>query len=284
MATPCEKSQAHKICEICGIEFDPRNSAQRYCPECGKNPARARCRFEKAERINRHNAGDWYKPPAKAICKECGKEFFAIRSKSYCSDICRHSHRVRETHCPICGASLWDIGIESERDICCSPDCQKKYDIQKAKENGRYLACEQCGKMFIARKDGQKFCCRQCYLAYPKKKAEDPDEDESAGLHKCRMCGKVYRLRETWYSDVFCSPECRELAKTGKRVIPQNHTKKQTGAVTKPPKKLNVCLTCKTSQAQCERFTSRFVYIPKGAVMEKVNGKNIVVSCPKHTE
>ncbi len=160
----------YKNCEICNGGFSTKNKNQRYCPECGKNPERARRSISKAERINRQHAGDWYKPPAKAICEECGKEFFAIRSKSYCSDICRHSHYVKKSRCPICGTSLWDIGIESEQDICCSPECQEKYDIQKAIKEDRYKPCKACKKVFIARNQGQTFCCRQCYLSYVKKK------------------------------------------------------------------------------------------------------------------
>ncbi len=272
---------AYKHCEICGEEFIPKRVSQKYCPDCGENPVKARRALKTAERINRKNAGDWYKPLAKAICKECGKEFFAIRSKSYCSDLCRHSHRVKETRCPVCGASLWGNGIESERDVCCSPECKEKYDVQNAIKNERYLACGECGKMFIAHRDSQKYCCRACYLANAKKKEKVHDEkdDEEAGLRKCRLCGKIYQLTDLWYSDVFCSPECRDVVRTGKSLTRPKLVRKQA----KQPEKTNVCLACKTSQAQCERFTSRFVYIPKGAVMEKVKGKNVVVSCPKLT-
>jgi hypothetical protein len=45
----------------------------------------------------------------------------------------------------------------------------------------------------------------------------------------------------------------------------------------------HLCVTCRTSQAFCERFTSGFTYLPDGALMRRDGRKGIVWYCPKHT-
>ncbi len=243
-----------KTCEICGTKFEASRRSQRYCKECGKNPERARRGYAHAERINRHNAGDWYTPPEKATCEECGKKFFAIYDKRFCSRECRQTHIAEELklRCPICGALLIEKGIYHPKAIPCNPECKEKYNFQKAVQEGRYKPCEHCGKKFVAKYQEQRFCCVSCSRAWQK---------VNGGQRKTQR-------------DIPCSQEC------------QTHIKVRTLSpkeVPKPSNPANLCLACKTSQALCERFTSHFTYLPTGAVMRNIKGKRIVVSCPKYS-
>ena len=298
-----------KTCEICEKMFVPYRSSQRFCPECGKHPDVARRRIKQAERINRARVGDGLSKPQKRICKECGKEYYSFYGGSYCSRLCSYSARTAKTTCPVCGKNLLELGIESGRDVPCSPECRKQYEIQRAKATGRYKTCQQCGKMFIAHDKSGKFCSRQCYQAYEKtaegiearrSRARKNDDDAEALKRTCQYCGKIYFLCESWTSGVFCSETCRENAKP-KRDIPSCRAVEAFAVAVQEKKNeadqrissrknvkeratKNLCLECKTSQKECERFTSGFVYCPDGAVVKQVRGRPIVVSCPKFLE
>lgn len=297
-----------KTCEICEKMFVPYRSSQRFCPECGKHPDVARRRIKQAERINRARVGDGLSKPQKRICKECGKEYYSFYGGSYCSRLCSYSARTAKTTCPVCGKNLLELGIESGRDVPCSPECREQYKIQRAKTTGRYKTCLQCGKEFVAPTAKSKFCCAQCYKDYvrspqyvaPCHPPRSRKSDDEVIKRTCRYCGKTYFFGDSWTSEVFCSETCRKNAKPKRDIPPCRAAEAFAVAVQEKKNEAdqrissrknvkeratkNLCLECKTSQKECERFTSGFVYCPDGAVVKQVRGRPIVVSCPKFLE
>lgn len=252
-----------KTCEICAAEYDASRVNQRFCKECGKNPELARRRYIAAEIRNKENAGDRYKV-REYTCKVCGKKTLSTYNRTFCSDACLQLHIVNTAKCPVCGDLLVSKGRMTGKG-CCSDECTEAQRLQVAKASGRYRACKQCGEMFIAPQEQSKFCGVPCYRVWvAEKKAARPKEAPhvAARYRSCARCGK--RFEVSGAGQKYCSPECR-AEKPAKKAKPQGH----------------LCTTCRTSQADCERFTTNFVYHPKGAVQKKVGGKLIVVSCPK---
>jgi len=69
-----------RVCELCGKEFIPTASNQRFCPEC-KTTARKLYDYNYQRTVRR--------PDRIKICARCGKEFYAKRLKEkYCPE-CR---------------------------------------------------------------------------------------------------------------------------------------------------------------------------------------------------
>lgn len=256
-----------KTCEICAAEYNASRVNQRFCQECGKNPERARRRYIAAEIRNKENAGDRYKV-REYTCKTCGKKTLSTYNRTFCSNTCLQLHIINTAKCPVCGALLASKGRMTGKG-CCSDECRDALALKTAKANGRYRACQQCGKMYIAKEDGGKFCSQPCYrqwVSVNKMDKPKPKPVIHTRVKYCPTCGKRFEQSGAG-NQVYCSPECRRAPKP-----------KPT-----PSSDKNLCITCKTSQAACERFTSKFVYHPKGAVQKKIKGKLVVVSCPKFT-
>jgi isopropylmalate/homocitrate/citramalate synthase len=97
----------------------------------------------------------------------------------------------------------------------------------------------------------------------------------------CGYCRKEFIVNQYKRNQQFCSKECSisHSKEKGKKDKEQN--KEKIKETLKLGKELNICTICKTSQLDCERFTSNFVYIPLGAKMKEIDGKFIIVSCPK---
>ena len=282
-----------KECEICGNAFSTGYAQQKYCPKCGKDPERARREYEWAsERLNRHaGVGGEYK---ERICEACGKTFHSVYGRSYCSDACKEYARVSKARCKVCGRLLIESGNETGKGTC-SGECDKRLialkeaqRIQKAKENGDYIRCKQCGKWFVSKNFGNIFCTNDCRKAYKAVESErvaqkppgwvDPHTIED---HVCPSCGNTFQC-ERYMKKTYCSEECR--ASMAKRKKAARRTEK--AAVAEPagePAPVHLCTTCKTSQAACERFSSKFVYSPEGSKTKKVSGVWIVHECPKFT-
>lgn len=149
-----------KICEICGDEYEPTRSNQKYCKACGKNPEGARQHYARAEFINRIHAGDLH-PDHEIVCKECGRKFVSSYNRSFCSAVCSEKHRIKTARCPVCERLLCKAGNLTGRGYC-SDECRETAVLRKAKERGNYVACEQCGKMFIRRGYSNRFCSKSC--------------------------------------------------------------------------------------------------------------------------
>lgn len=147
--------------------------------------------------------------------------------------------------------------------------------------------CEICGDEFDESRKTQRYC-RVC--------GKNPDQARShyaraeiinrihAGdLHKvkettCPVCGNEFVWQKEKATQIYCSPECGKIAAGNRKAKSKEDAKKKL----KIGEELNICTICKTPQMDCERFTSNFIYKPKGAVTKKINDKYIIVSCPKY--
>lgn len=262
-----------KTCEICSTDFEASNGNQKYCTDCGKDPAKARKQLMRAEIRSKYNAGDRYKV-REYTCKVCGRKTLSTYNRTFCSDACLQLHIVNTAKCPVCGVLLVSRGRMTGKG-CCSDECRDIQRLQIAKASGRYRPCLQCGEMFIAPQDGSKFCGKPCYLAWvaeQKLKRAEKVEPEHVYEKRCKGCGKVFTYTKNNASKQYCSAECRVArVKAGVKAKMAQEQKQDK----------HLCTTCKTTQAHCERFTSNFVYLPKGAVQKRIKHKLAIVSCPK---
>lgn len=252
-----------------------------YCKRCGKDSKKAKERHEKALLINKIHAGDFDKP-FEITCIECGKTILTTQKRGFCSIVCQESHRIQTAKCPVCRALLIDKGNETGRGYC-SDDCKQASRLKRAIESGDYVPCEFCGKEFIRKNYSNVFCSNDCYLASRAEKRKAKEEMEKSRKprlrqeeRKCEACGKPFLWKITSAGQRFCSPECRNSV--NKKVKKKDIKKLKLG------KELHICTVCKTSQKDCERFTSNFMYSPKGAIGKTLNGKFVIVSCPKFTD
>ncbi len=268
-------------CEICLSEYEKTGNNQKYCEECGKDPERMRKHYRVAEYINKVHAGDLYKP-IESTCIECNKKIISIYSKRFCGTACSEIHRARTAKCPICMNLLADYKINSGRGFC-SDECKKISQKQKAIENGHYIPCETCGKKFIRKTYSNRFCSRTCFRVdeikrnEEKKRASLLNPRKTTEQRKCKTCGNEFEWNIKRPSQKFCSRECSHEHSRIVAREKREEVKKQIEI----RKDLHLCTTCRTSQIDCERFTSNFVYMPTGAKKKEINGKFIIVSCPK---
>lgn len=267
-----------KTCEICGIEFEPTTTTQKYCPECGKNPERTRQKYDSAVRQNKIHAGDLYKP-VEIECIVCGKTFMTTyENRRFCSNTCRREYVVNTATCPVCNIKLIEKGVLTGRGYC-SEECREKARIQKAILDERYIACEHCGKKFIRPNECSRFCSKACYEAHRMEHRPTPArQDEPLPFRirpeterTCPVCGKVFPITPQQSSKRFCSIDCRKRASPPKKKT----EKRQSG---------HLCSSCRITQANCERFSSNFKRLPKGARTSVEKGQTIVSECPKYKE
>lgn len=144
--------------------------------------------------------------------------------------------------------------------------------MQRAIQDGDYIACEQCGKKFIRKNFANRFCSKECYEAYreaAKVPAKEPGKKPGLAKKVCPVCKKEFTVSPLQMSKRYCSVECRNRALSAPKP-----------AAAKPG--THLCTTCRVSQKACERFSSGFKKLPEGAELRKVNGQDVVVACPKY--
>lgn len=279
-----------KRCEICDDEFQESRQNQKYCQECGKNPEKMRRQYDRAEYINKVHAGDLYKP-VEWECQECGKKTISNYAKTFCGIACREIHWAKTARCPICNKLLSEHKRNTGRGFC-SDECKKIYQTKKAIEKGNYIPCQICKKEFISKNYSNIFCSRDCFNKHNEIKKQSFIKKELKYYKKvCTICTKQFVVDEYRITQQFCSRECgyensriigRERKEETKKLKEQ--AKMQVKKQLKIGTDLNLCTICKTSQRDCERFTSNFVYMPTGAKKKEINGKFVVVECPKFKE
>ena len=276
----------NRKCVACGEEFTPVNSQQKYCKECRENKRTVEY-YERAVALNKRNAGDYDK--AKVItcqCRVCGKKFLSIGARqSYCSSACLQAHIAETAKCPICGVRLMDKGITSGKG-CCSDECREELRRQHAIAAGKYIACENCGKMFISKNYRNVFCCKRCFDEHRRKEKarreqlmQKYQDTHLRQFRRCPVCDKNFEIGPFQKTKKFCSVQCyrkaNRQAAAAKKITKKASSRGACG-------KESLCIGCKTSQKMCERFTSGFQYYPTGAVVQVDAGKQIVVTCPKY--
>lgn len=270
-----------EICDICGGEYNKTSNNQKYCKECGKNPDRTRAKLRRAYYVNKINAGDFDKPKERE-CRECGKSFMTITGRYCCSDFCQESYLIRTRTCPVCGIQLIKCGIETTGTRCCSDECRQKQRLQRATTSNNYKACEQCGKMFISKSISNAFCSRDCYNLSVKLAAKTRAATSNkypVQTHKaCSYCGQKFELKKGKRYQMYCTEDCRK-----KKYAEEKERKKREKLDVKNSKgDVHLCTTCRTSQLDCERFTSNFSSYPKDSKMKQVGKDFILFDCPKY--
>lgn len=244
---------------------------QKYCAECGRDPEKARRRYAAAVAANKRHAGEADKPVEK-VCKNCGKTFLTVyRGKDFCTSSCGEAYRINHAECPICHTRLIEKGITTGKGYC-SEACREEARLQRAIQDGDYIACEQCGKKFIRKNFANRFCSKECYEAYreaAKVPAKEPGKKPGLAKKVCPVCKKEFTVSPLQMSKRYCSVECRNRALSAPKP-----------AAAKPG--THLCTTCRVSQKACERFSSGFKKLPEGAELRKVNGQDAVVACPKY--
>lgn len=103
------------------------------------------------------------------ICECCGKKFFGIKTRKYCSQDCSHNARKRQKEivCSECGKHFM---VQEYRDAkFCSQQCK----IKNQTSESITVSCTNCGKEFERKsyKIGENnFCCKECADEYNKGK------------------------------------------------------------------------------------------------------------------
>lgn len=226
----------------------------------------------------------------------------------FCSKLHEDAYIRMHSNCLNCGKSL-DGNLFFKPGAAysqfCSPKCKAEHKYKTAKENGELKTCVHCGKEYIS-KDNKYFCSKECHMAAMKNGWRSPslskkglsnpkNEKKEKKIIKrrlqCATCGHetLLELPENKINSIdpfhwYCNEECKKKAlekrlkginkkiKLGNK--PNNNQTHKKNDVTQ------ICASCKTSYKNCERMTSDFRIIPKGA---HYNNNGILISCPKFT-
>ena len=153
-------------------------------------------------------------------CEHCGKVFESNRKKRFCSRYCAYKHRYEtvdkykhipvdheEKNCKYCGARFKP---NHERQLYCSPNCQRKDWYSSNRRKGVY--CIVCGKEIIGGSGGSKYCSEEC--------------SDKAHTKICKECGKEFvpKYAGHYRDDVqYCSPECASNAQKDKTLYVCKH-------------------------------------------------------------
>lgn len=271
-------TRTKKICEICGDEYDGTVN-QKYCPDCGKRPDRARKRYEKAQQMLNRHMGIYDEPKTKN-CSQCGKEFSTYADRKFCSKKCEKQYRIENAKCTYCGKKLLTLGIEH----CsltggvrfCSDECKGKYR-EKRVEAGEIASrtCPHCSKVFSGK--STVFCSKVCY-EQAVANGWKPDRYKRVEM-ACEHCNKVFTT--SFKSPSRYCPECIVLLNKIRKKKADAAKKKQAEEKRKADiEKNGLCFYCQTTHFNCEKMRTGFRYYPKGAKV--VHGK--VMECPSYTD
>lgn len=196
-----------RICPICGKEFEPKSSAQKYCNRtitvkcvnCGKEfqttcnkEMKKCCSTTCRAQYNEKQGHTKYK-----ICVKCGKSFLPKSSRQ------RYCHKPVLSHCAICGKEFYNEcdADENQNHTCDNPECRHKYAHLKSVEavQQQTKKCKWCGRTFHPVAPNQIYC-------------------GSVHYQTCKYCGKQFVVHpEMSLADtpVFCSQECSQKYHTG---------------------------------------------------------------------
>jgi hypothetical protein len=91
---------------------------------------------------------------------------------------------------------------------------RRKIKRLKSKKPKIPRTCKGCGKQFLFKKGGERYCsndCRNLFHENEKQKAIEMDKI----IKECRFCKKEFSIANK-SRDVFCSKDCREKDKAQK--------------------------------------------------------------------
>lgn len=182
-------------CIICGAEFRPRKHV------CGKYCSRA-C-YRTAQKRGMYI--DTHRKKEKKVCTHCGRSFYPVSAKEFCSRDCYDAFRAniirqRLKPCKVCGSLFDSLKHEAEY---CSNECWR-IDQQRA----LLRFCVVCGQMFIPVKVGIKkkaysiTCDQRCAKIY-RQQQEQIRRDKisvafSGAKHPAWLGGRSLHRGESW--------------------------------------------------------------------------------------
>ena len=194
------------VCRYCGSEFEPKWKKQKYCSvECGHAARKTgRTVYEKS-------------------CLYCGTAFKTINPKQkYCTSACAARHagdqRKGEYFCEYCGKPRWSD--HPNRNRFCSRECANKakrlqtltrLELKRRQhESEMTRLCDNCGKPFVAKHKGQRFCNRACRYVNALRKRHERNEEQFIPLIRiCPRCGKSFATTLQAQDKQYCSEQCR---------------------------------------------------------------------------
>lgn len=125
--------------------------------------------------------------------------------------------RQKQIVCPDCGKLAW-VGYKSVRCKECQAEATKRQNREshlRKKEGatrkiGSEASCERCGRPYIVKGAGQKYCENCAGIMLQEKAREKYVHKEPATLI-CQICGKEFTSTAN-NKPKYCSDECREEA------------------------------------------------------------------------
>lgn len=269
-----------KNCEICGDSFIETRSIQKYCPDCGKNPEKARRHYTQAEYTANVHAGV-YNQQKTVICPECDREFVTYMGRRFCSDTCKANYRIHNATCTYCHANLLSQGIVITNINggvrFCNNQCEDAYRWKLARDQGRVRLCQTCGKEYIGK--NKIFCSKVCMSQSHINKTYQQTVNTTEVT--CLRCKKLFMTSVRCPSDYCESCNKAVIAYRHSKALEQANQKHKQEEIKHQVdiKENGLCFYCQTTYANCEYMRSKYIYYPQGAKIE--NGK--VVVCPDYT-
>lgn len=276
-----------KICEICGDSYEGI-AIQKYCPECKKNPDKAKKQYANAQRILKQHMGV-YDEIKTLVCKNCNNEFTSYYGTTkFCSKNCKREYRIKTATCTQCGVNLMSLGIKrysaSGNVHFCSDKCKEIWRKEtRLRKYGPIIkrTCPYCKQEFEDK--NTTFCSYACYNK-ARQAGWKPDIETETDVI-CGICHKTY-MTSLKHPKEYC-PDCTEKINKIRRekdkiaIAKEAAIQKEKAAKKREAdiEKNGLCFYCQTSYTQCEKMKSNFIYYPKGAKL--LQGK--VVECPAYT-
>lgn len=208
-----------KICQICGDEFIPKSSVQKYCKKeidlicsvCGKH-YKGLCQLSNPTTCDdiecKKRAGIAGLHNTSKICRVCGKEFIPNSSRQL------DCNREIVRKCVICGKEFTAHCSINDHSCTCSQKCQNQYihQCQLNSYQDKIKKCDWCGKEFIPVNNKQRYCknkhFRNCEICGKEFEVDLTKQDIP------RTCSKECSIKLRFINgNPFSKPECREKAK-----------------------------------------------------------------------
>lgn len=150
----------------------------------------------------------------KGICRECGKELSRHRGGSsshdagmFCCRKCSDTYKRR----------MWKL----------------KKDAEALKNKPAPVVCAMCGKKFIPKRRGIKYCSKECKDEAGRTRARHYSHEHYSFISKevrCRQCGNIF-LTKYKGDKFFCSEACRKESIKEKRKAGKYNRKKRIRTV-----------------------------------------------------
>lgn len=262
-----KKTYKERECKGCGKDFMPSSGSQIYCSECQELGYKQALRNAQImEAATRRNFAVYYDIGMKVQqtpCKHCGKPIkYMARNREakklpdYCSDSCRVQARIEATKCAWCGKPMTetaDMRDVKGHDWFCSDECQEAFAWDKARKEGTIKVCPVCGKEFL-RKTGT-FCSIECSREGQRRRPK-PNRPKRPAMSE----------QERLQRSAECMKQKQDSIAKKKRHEEEIYIKEN-----------GLCPVCCVPYMDCERMSSEFRILPKGAMM--YNDK--IMACPK---